>query len=281
MRNKKLLAFIHIEKTAGTAVHAYISRNLLGYHPIQSHAFSTENDDSEDSYLTADELSKICQFYPLLSGIGGHSLRSNVDYGNERLSVKYFTFLRDPVSRALSHFHYHREVMKIDWTLDDFLADGSYNNLMCRRICGAEDADAAIAELKTRYYSVGLMEHFDESMQFFRTRTNELGYSFKNIKAEKKNVRSSRAKEPTNYSDQDIDQIKSVNQEDMKLYEFVQKSGPVLNGSIAWGEVLRSDEPTQWSVIDYATGIFNRVVSVSYCRRLERVFRNRTDRKLG
>jgi len=278
MSESTLLAFIHIEKTAGTALNHYLSRSLLGYHPCLSFEFS-EAEELDQNFLDAKELRQIHRYYPLLRGIGGHSLRSNAGYDDGPYIVNYFTFLRDPVLRVLSQFHYHREVMKIDWTFDNFLASGNYNNLMCRRICGHASSEAAIHELQKRYYFVGLLEKFEESMRHFRILSKKKGYSFKNVEVGARNVRANRDDKRFIVSNEMTERVKAINTEDKKLYEFVQQSGPAVNGTVSWGDVPSVDGPVmQYQMKDHVTGILNRVLSVAYCRRVEYLVRDMSKR---
>ena len=256
-------------------------RSMFGYHPCLSLQFN-KNTDFDQNYLGAGELAQMHSFYPLLKGIGGHSVRSNAGYGEGFFSVNYFTFLRDPVKRFLSQFYYHTEVMNIDWTFDNFLDNGDYNNLMCRRICGQPNADAAIKELVQRYYFVGLIERFDESMLYFRVLSNQLGYSFKNINVGAKNVRTSCNKNNIFVSEDMLERVKKVNVEDSKLYNFVQEYGPTLDGKINWGDVSIAEKAQlKYGLTHHAIGMLNRVLSVGFCRQVERRVRNLGNRGLS
>ena len=270
MSKNSILAFVHIEKTAGTTLNQYLMRSMFGYHPCLSSQFHT-NKDFDQNYLSANEFTKLHRFYPLLKGIGGHSLRSNAGYGEGSCSVNYFTFLRDPVTRFLSQFYYHTEMMNINWTFDNFLDNGGYNNLMCRRICGQANADAAINELVRRYYFVGLIENFDESMRHFRVLSNQLGYAFKDINMGAKNVRANCNKNSISVSEDMLERVKTVNAEDSKLYNFVKKYGPTLDGKTNWSDAsITGKTQLRYGLTDHAIGFLNRVLSVGYCRQVER-----------
>lgn len=111
-------------------------------------------------------------------------LRGHLPYGvHQNLSLQpvYVTFLREPVSRALSHFAFGAE--RGGWALETPFADvvragGILDNPMTRQLAGLRDArepcteatlERAISNLST-FGFVGLVEQFDHSLQVFLSR---------------------------------------------------------------------------------------------------------------
>ena len=121
------------------------------------------NEDS--SYMSCDELGLFRRIHPFVSGVGGHTTRPYAGY--EKVVTKpifYFTFLREPIQRYLSHLNHQTNKMNIEWTVESFLAESRFNNLMTRRIAGSEDIDLARRILRDKFGMVGLFESFDESL---------------------------------------------------------------------------------------------------------------------
>ena len=75
-----------------------------------------------NNYLSSSELKRIIKLYPFLSGIGGHTTRTYANYEDVvDKNIKYFTFLRDPIARYMSHFNHQVNKKGIDWTIESFI----------------------------------------------------------------------------------------------------------------------------------------------------------------
>jgi hypothetical protein len=103
--------------------------------------------------------------------------------------VRYFTVLRDPVKRAVSHYNFlfvgpkqpFKKIMhEKQYTIDDLLENGlvlNLDNCHVRFLCGVKDIpfggiteehlQMALDNLTTRYEVVGLSERFDETILLF------------------------------------------------------------------------------------------------------------------
>ena len=156
-----MLCFVHIERAGGTTVHAILRNNYPGFLTLTS--FGPTNDAENE--LSDRGLARLLRFVPTPAGIGGHNVRSYLDYERVvRRPVRYFTFLREPVARYLSMFAYQNERMHEGWTIDRFLEQDQFANFMTKRLAGSEDLDAARLQLESVFSFVGLTERFDESI---------------------------------------------------------------------------------------------------------------------
>ncbi|WP_456443806.1 hypothetical protein [Caldithrix abyssi] len=90
---------------------------------------------------------------------------------------------------------------------------------MTKRICGKDDAELAIQCLKEKFKFVGLVEQFDESLLLLKHFLHLNGY---NIYYEIQNV--NRQKSNQQISKETLEQIKEMNQNDLKIYEFMKKT---------------------------------------------------------
>ena len=138
-------------------------------------------------------------------------------------SIRYFTFLRDPVDRYLSHFEYQVDRMHAPWTLDTFLSESRFSNLMTTRIAGAPDVGRAKTLLGEKFAFVGLTERFDESLILMR-QALRLGHF--DARYERKNA-SPRHQPPRREQAYREDpgvlrKVASQNRLDLELYAFAQ-----------------------------------------------------------
>lgn len=212
---ERLICFIHIEKAAGITLHHIFKNNTFRY--ITLTPWSIWANDRENVF-TAEE-ARIFKLFPYFKGFGGHTTRVYLDYESAiGKPIEYFTFLREPVSRFISQYFYHKQIMNINWDLETFLENGHFNNFMTKRICGKDDPDLAIQYLKEKFKFVGLVEKFDESLLLLK---NELNLNNFNMHYEIKNVNVKKAK--NEISAKIIERVKEANQNDLKIYEFVKE----------------------------------------------------------
>jgi hypothetical protein len=156
---------------------------------------------------------------------------AHVEYGlHEHLSVpaSYFTLLREPVDRALSHYYFAREQRRTpeDPSLHEHLAAHVEANLQTRLLAGPQDQDEVLSpdELLARAQAnlracavVGLTECFDETMLLLKR-----VYGWRMPFYERQNVsvkRPPREAMPTSV----VRQIGADNELDVALYALAQE----------------------------------------------------------
>jgi len=158
-------AFVHIEKTAGRTVRAVLLRSFGAGHceirtPYDRRAAET---DDHRVHVDAADLRKVRRIYRGLRGIAGHNVKPYSDLDDEVPGIRYFTFLRDPVRRYLSH--YKNRARAYDRADFDRWASAAWtHDWQTRMIAGERNAQKAIDLLATRVGFVGLTETFDESL---------------------------------------------------------------------------------------------------------------------
>jgi hypothetical protein len=192
-----LLVFIHIPKTAGTAMRLVLLANERGRIRAPSNVFKggggldkrpIERLRAGDPPPGLDEARILSGHVPL--GIREYLPRC-VAKGRE---LRYCTFLREPIDRSLSHFFAIRDrregseeqgkyalaPLPAQPTLDDMLAAGYiHDNLQTRMLCGApepfddvtdEMLEQAKENLREGMVFFGLSERFDESVVLAKQR---------------------------------------------------------------------------------------------------------------
>jgi hypothetical protein len=114
-------------------------------------------------HVTGDDLRKVRRVYRRLRGIAGHNVKPYSDLATACPDIRYFTWLRDPVQRWLSHYKnkagtYGRADFErwasAEWTHD----------FQTRTLAGDANAARAIDLLARRVGFVGITEAFDESL---------------------------------------------------------------------------------------------------------------------
>ncbi|MCI5131154.1 MAG: hypothetical protein D3904_06430 [Candidatus Electrothrix sp. EH2] len=210
-----MFCFIHIEKAAGTTLHTIFLNNYWSYVQIQPRLYWTNR---EENALLPEEICSLKKILKFSQGFGGHTVRSYLGYEKilER-KIDYITFLREPVKIYISHYNYQKNVMKVDWSVDNFLAEESFSNFMTKRIAGGYDLKKA-KEILTKHFSfVGLTEFFDQSLLIMKYRLFSEDFD---MFYQKRNVARSYYSE--NFSKERIQQIKKNNRLDIELYAYVK-----------------------------------------------------------
>lgn len=212
---KDIFCFIHIEKAGGSTLHNWLKYYLPNYLSLKPYYIWTNEKKSE---MTQKELEILSYFHPFMDGFGSHRTRHNLLYDSIfNRNLLYLTFLREPINRYLSHFQHQKYSMGHNRTFEEFLDDTRFNNFMCKKICGVEDAELAFNELKNNYGFVGFIEHFNESILLLTQLLKD-----KKIKPLYEKINEGRVEKKIRFSELRVDykiQIEKNNYEDLKFYE--------------------------------------------------------------
>jgi hypothetical protein len=209
---KKLLISVHLPKTAGTsfgvALEGLFGDRLLrdyGDTPLQS-------DFRYPSIVGAGYLSGV-------DCIHGHFMpmkyMGNINGVLPPRNLVFVTWMRNPVDRVISHYHYwrrnysrkialstRRKMYENDWSLERFCLGPELRNLYTRYITGFE---------LNRFSFVGITEHFEEDLTFFAS-----NYLPQEIDIERLNVGNIRG--TYNITKSFRKEIEKVHSNDMLLY---------------------------------------------------------------
>ena len=151
-----MLAHVHIMKTAGQTFRGILRQSFAGKHcdMIVGHP------------ATASDVRWAMRFYPGVKSIAGHCVVTYTDLVEAGLNPRYFTFLRDPLQRTVSHYQFSMQRQKWAVPFGQWLA--KYQNFQTRILSRSQDANQAIEVLEGRFGFVGLVERFNESLVLFR-----------------------------------------------------------------------------------------------------------------
>jgi hypothetical protein len=212
----RLLAFVHIEKAAGTTLLYLLRRNWLGRYldvrPMAAHG--------EPNLLTADDLRTLRRVNPALRVIGGHAVVPHSNLAEAAPGIRYITLLREPHARYVSQFRYWNRAMGKDWSFERFLDHEKAFDFQTRKLCGAGDVDRAYHALETQFIAVGLVEHFE---RFLVELTAALKPERFDPRYRERNVGRSDSDEFKKLMDRFGDEIRERNSLDAALYRRVSE----------------------------------------------------------
>ena len=160
-----MYAFTHIDKTAGRTVRAVLRRSFGAGHCEIRTPYARRSGDRHDRsvYVTGEDLRRVRRIYRHLRGIAGHNVKPYSDLVTACPQIRYFTFLRDPVSRYLSHYKNRAQAYdRADF--DRWAAQESMRDFQTRTLAGEASLQKAIDLMAQRIGFVGLNEAFDESL---------------------------------------------------------------------------------------------------------------------
>jgi hypothetical protein len=233
-----LLYFMHIDKNAGTTVRDILRRNYppeaflaigpLGRMAVDGRAKTVDGVD-EDVYHA---IAAIQDKQHILACVA-----ANLPFGIDRFldrSTTYFTFLREPVSRCISYWHFafltRRKtplwsvLENYDFDLSRILQDNvtyQFSNDQVRMVSGSPEPapgqtefEMARAIIEERFFLAGAVEYFDHCLRVLVSR-----FGWQNIPRLKLNVgvKSIESKLPAAAAKY----FREANEWDIRLYEWL------------------------------------------------------------
>jgi hypothetical protein len=220
----KKIIFLHIPKAAGTTLNGIINQQYT-----RDTIFNLKGINDKDNFdkLCASKKDKI----RILRGHMAFGLHNFLSY-----PCTYFTLLRNPIERVISHYyyirnnpHYKRHKIAQAKSIEDYLMSqeekfNDLSNLQTKLLCGTsqvnwsneiEVLEMAKFNLENYFAVVGITEKFDETMLI-------LQYNFDwNIPVYiRQNV--SKNSYPSGIYEQTLKIIKCFNSLDIELYEYAK-----------------------------------------------------------
>jgi hypothetical protein len=214
---KSFFCFVHIEKTAGTTLHNVFHRCIPGY------VVPMPNKDLSSPWVPAYiRLLKRFRVFPL-NGLGGHRIAAFAGYESEAESpIFYFTILREPIARYISHLNWLNYGVGRNISIDEFIDDPKFNNRQTIRIAGSEDIVAAKKLMEEKFMLVGILEKFDECMVLLNKMwgNDQLDLRYERTKVHKRQPGTVRYED---LSQEVKTKIVTNNALDIELYKFLNE----------------------------------------------------------
>lgn len=212
---KTLLAFVHIEKAAGTTLIHILRRNYCGrYMDIRPMTRTRE------ATFMANDLRLAMRINPLLACIAGHSLTPDSDLESVAPGIRYITLLRDPVDRYISQFRYWNRHLGKNETFAEFLEHQPAWNVQTRKFDNSGDVEGARRRLQEKFFQVGVVEQFDQFLALLRAALEPCSFD---VRYQAQNTAGSDNRERDELLGQYGDEIRRVNADDIELYNFVRE----------------------------------------------------------
>lgn len=216
MPTRKILAFVHIEKTAGTSmIHILRHNNFMRYldvRPLYSRG---------DNIFTAQDLRLSLKINPFIRAIAGHSVVPYSDLESVA-DMEYITLLRNPVNRYISQYRYWGKVLGRNLTPEEFLDKTSENNMQVMKIAGEPNVQKAIDILESKFICYGIVEKFESFIQNLAQVEAGRGRHFEPISVERNLTGKSKISEQ-DLLDKYESRIIENNSKDIELYQYVKK----------------------------------------------------------
>lgn len=210
-----VIAFVHIEKTAGKAVKHQLRREFGVRH------CDVKRWRKDADYFSAADLHRLLRIYPRLRSIAGHSIKAYSDLKTDFPDLQYYTFLRDPIQRSISHYQYRVNLGSITRSFEDWIQDESNHDWQVRTLAGAPDLDRALRMIERDISFVGLQERLDESLILMNRALNlpqVISAASERVNAAKNNnIRDKIVADTRN-----LRLLQKANQLDIELYRYAE-----------------------------------------------------------
>ena len=210
-----MLAFIHINKTAGSTVR-YILRSSYGSRHCDVEPWDAAWDETP---FSGDDLRRLRRIYRNLASIAGHRVTGYADLAVDGIPLDYFTFLRDPLRMCASRYQYHVDHRKKTVEFEEWIQRDWLRDAQTKRIAGTANALDAIELIRRKNIFVGLTERFDESLVLLKAlRAHDLDISYERVNVAR---RTSLADELLS-DPRSRDALVDANRADLELYRHAR-----------------------------------------------------------
>ena len=158
-----------------------------------------------------------------MESIASHNLSPSNDLSSVSRQVQWFTIMREPIKRYISHFQFYVNRWGYNKTaFDDWLDLDYHKNNQVKMIAGKDDIDSAI-ELIRGFSVVGLQENYTDSMNMLASFTGNL-YVPDLIRKKKNTARNRHVEGWVKQHWSRFEQkLIEANDLDLELYRFVKK----------------------------------------------------------
>jgi hypothetical protein len=211
-----MFIFTHIEKSGGISLHTMLHNSFSNY--------ISPRPQVNSDFLLPEHIERIQRMYPFqIDGFGGHKLCPALPYEDcIDEPIVYFTFLREPVKRFLSHVNWQINIKGNNDDLSYYLENPYFHNFQCYRISGRDVGfESAREVIEKKKIQLGLMEKYEQSL--FNVKDLLPQFEPLNLKMNDKSSGYGKFYSIENLKPGILEKIKSANEFDLKLYEYATK----------------------------------------------------------
>ena len=210
----KIIMFSHIPKTAGTSL-KFLLRRYFGTKQMDA----IHNKNQKDSSYQPNDLKNEKWLYSRLGLVAGHCVKPHVDFKDLNNDLEWFTFLRKPTKRFISHYIHEQTNLNPNYKMDliDWSKRYKRQNWSVRMIAGEENLNKAQDMLHEKFKFIGLTESFDESVLLMKNAFQLHGFDT-SLKTNKMTIRDSG--------------LKSYIHENYHIYEEIINENNILDNEL-------------------------------------------------
>lgn len=161
-----MLAFVHINKAAGTNVSQILRRS---YGPAHCDVKTWREGAA---FYSARDHRRVQALHPRLRSIAGHHVRPWSDLRDCRPDLFYFAFLREPLSRCASNYQQTLRAGR-GRPFEEWIRNPRWHNRQTRHLGGTEKVDDALRVIEREGVLLGLVSRFDEGLVMLRLRRRD------------------------------------------------------------------------------------------------------------
>ncbi|WGZ96025.1 MAG: sulfotransferase family 2 domain-containing protein [Candidatus Thiothrix putei] len=206
-----MLAFVHIPKTAGSSTNL-ILRSSFGIHHCDVKRLNMKN-----TFFSSDDFKLTKKLWPFnIKSIASHELSPLSDLASSIPNIKYYTFLRNPIDRCISHYQYHRQRTGDTIPLEEWIKSPDMQNLQTGFFSENKESKEALETLEKKMFFVGITEDFKFCMEMLNKLSGEKILT--QINANRNTAYDNTIKKEIMNSKKLISIIKENNQEDIIIY---------------------------------------------------------------
>lgn len=205
-----MYVFSHLHKAAGTTIVHLLRRSFGRRHfdtiPGKGHI-----------YLPGDLLEDSRRFGTPVS-IAGHGLRPHVDYGELNREMHWYTIIRNPLDRCISHYQHQIQKMSRRCSFLEWISRDLHRNWMVYFYGGSDSlqkAVDAVSEKKVRVIDIadglrnGVEACFPEPLLWRDFVANP--------------ARNNRIREEILGNDDLMAELEEANRQDIRLFDYMKK----------------------------------------------------------
>jgi hypothetical protein len=245
-----MFAFIHIEKAAGTTLIHLLRKNIFPRYLDARPLTRTVIAKNGLPVVSSVDLRMYKRLNPFIQCIGGHAVVPFSDLESEEHSVKYFSVVREPIDRYLSHYFYRVHKLGVNDSFDAYLDIEMLHNLQSKKFGNSGDCDDALKVILSKKIFIGFADDFDDFLESLKERAFPLIH---NTAYSRINVGG-----VTRYNDlreKYYHKIIEANEQDILLYNKLKDIFPYSHVSNSGGGVKDND--------GRKVGIGDRLIGIS------------------
>ena len=206
-----MYVFSHLQKSAGTTITRILRRTFgLRHLDVMQNC---------GRYYTEKHLEYDIAHFINPYSIAGHCLRPHIDFGQYEDRMQWFSVIRDPLDRCISHYQHLIEKTDENASFSEWIQRDTYRNLMVRFFGGTASVQKAIDSIHSKNMRVIVLSgQLEIDTQYIFSDS----LCWRDLVANP--GKSSRMKEEIKSSNIKMEALISANELDLELFEYLKNT---------------------------------------------------------